>query len=51
MGYGGHWGAVSGILGMTCARHMFVLPGGELDLEKGEQYVQFAHATISACWG
>ncbi|KAI0697385.1 hypothetical protein BC835DRAFT_1227409, partial [Cytidiella melzeri] len=27
MGYYGHWGSVSGLVGLSCARHMFVLPG------------------------
>ncbi|PSS00733.1 hypothetical protein PHLCEN_2v4114 [Hermanssonia centrifuga] len=37
MGYAGHWGNVSGTVGLSCARHMFVLPGGGVDLQKGER--------------
>ncbi len=40
MDYGGHWGSVSGTLGLSCARHMFVLPGGGVDLQKGERCVR-----------
>ena len=36
MGYSGHWGVVSGLIGLSCARHMFVLPGGGVDLKLGE---------------
>lgn len=39
MGYGGYGGRVSGTVGLSCARHMFVLPGGGVDLQKGERYV------------
>ncbi|KAJ3552341.1 hypothetical protein NM688_g4199 [Phlebia brevispora] len=38
LGYFGHWGAVSGTIGILCARHMFALPGGAVDLQKGERY-------------
>lgn len=38
MNYAGHWGAVSGTMGVSCARHMFVLPGSGVDLQKGERY-------------
>lgn len=37
MGYGGYWGKISGTVGLCCARHMFVLPGGGVDLQKGER--------------
>ncbi|KAI0338086.1 hypothetical protein BDW22DRAFT_1338518 [Trametopsis cervina] len=38
MGYSGHWGSVSGLVGLSCARHMFVLPGGTVDLKVGESF-------------
>ncbi|KAI0088586.1 hypothetical protein BDY19DRAFT_891138 [Irpex rosettiformis] len=38
MGYYGHWGAVSGLVGLSCARHMFVMPGGGVDLKLGETW-------------
>ncbi|KAI0686739.1 hypothetical protein BC835DRAFT_1287652 [Cytidiella melzeri] len=38
MGYYGHWGSVSGLVGLSCARHMFVLPGGGVDLKVGETW-------------
>lgn len=37
MGLGQYWGRVSGTVGLFCARHMFVLPGGHVDLQKGER--------------
>lgn len=37
LGYYGHWGSVSGTIGVSCARHMFMLPGGCVDLQKGER--------------
>ncbi|OCH93794.1 hypothetical protein OBBRIDRAFT_801700 [Obba rivulosa] len=37
MGYGGYRGRVSGTVGLGCAQHMFVLPGGGVDLQKGER--------------
>jgi hypothetical protein len=39
MGLGPHWGKVSGTVGLFCARHMFPLPAGHVDLQKGERYV------------
>ena len=39
MGYGGYWGNVSGTVGLSCARHMCVLPCGGVDLQKGERCV------------
>lgn len=39
MGYGGYWGKVSGTVAITCARHMFMLPGSAVDLQKGERSV------------
>ena len=38
-GYGPHYGSVSGMIGMFCARHGFALAGGMVDLQKGERYV------------
>ncbi|KAI0697693.1 hypothetical protein BC835DRAFT_1269999 [Cytidiella melzeri] len=38
MGYYGHWGSVSGLVGLSCAQHMFVLPGGGVDLKLGETW-------------
>ncbi|KAJ3485437.1 hypothetical protein NLI96_g4969 [Meripilus lineatus] len=38
MGYHGYLGKVSGMIGLSCARQMFVLPSGGVDLEKGERY-------------
>lgn len=40
MGYGPHWGKVSGTVGVFCARHMVALPGGQVDLQKGERCVK-----------
>ena len=36
MGYSGHWGKVSGTIGLSCARHMFTLPLGSVDLDGPE---------------
>ncbi|THG98302.1 hypothetical protein EW026_g3863 [Hermanssonia centrifuga] len=47
MDYGGHWGSVSGTLGLSCARHMFVLPGGGVDLQKGERFANVDFAMLS----
>ena len=47
MGYSGHWGAVSGMVLMTCSRHNFVLPSSAVDLQKGERYVSFC--AVSRC--
>ncbi|RDX45950.1 hypothetical protein OH76DRAFT_1356862, partial [Lentinus brumalis] len=38
MGYGTYTGRVSGTVGLSCARHMFVLPTGTVDLTAGEAY-------------
>ncbi|EMD36363.1 hypothetical protein CERSUDRAFT_52053 [Gelatoporia subvermispora B] len=40
-------GRVSGTVGLSCARHMFVLPGGGVDLQKGERFANVDFATIS----
>ena len=37
MGYSGHWGAVSGMILLTCSRHNFILPASAVDLQKGER--------------
>ncbi|KAI9068138.1 hypothetical protein FKP32DRAFT_1609054 [Trametes sanguinea] len=46
MGYNGHSGKVSGIVALAC-RHMFMLPGSIVDLNKAEAYtfVDFAVAS------
>ncbi|KAJ8474039.1 hypothetical protein ONZ51_g7481 [Trametes cubensis] len=38
MGYGRYSGRVSGMVGMTCSRHMFVIPSSLVDLIKGEGF-------------
>ncbi|EMD33433.1 hypothetical protein CERSUDRAFT_25686, partial [Gelatoporia subvermispora B] len=38
---------VSGTVGLSCARHMFVLPGGGVDLQKGERFANVDFAMIS----
>ncbi|KAI0323993.1 hypothetical protein GY45DRAFT_1263709 [Cubamyces sp. BRFM 1775] len=38
MGYGRYTGRVSGMVGMTCSRHMFVMPSSLVDLIKGEGF-------------
>ncbi|KAI0701514.1 hypothetical protein BC835DRAFT_1411424 [Cytidiella melzeri] len=38
MGYYGHWRLVSGLVGLSCARHMFLLPGGGVDLKVGDPW-------------
>ncbi|KAI0084023.1 hypothetical protein BDY19DRAFT_899301 [Irpex rosettiformis] len=48
MGYYGHWGAVSGLVGLSCARHMFVLPGGGVDLKVGETWAAVDFLMLSA---
>lgn len=40
MGYVGYVGKVSGVIMLSCSRHMFVLPGSGVDLQKGERCVQ-----------
>lgn len=39
MGYGAYWGKITGTVGLSCACHMYVLPGGGVDLQKGERSV------------
>ncbi|THG93084.1 hypothetical protein EW026_g8052 [Hermanssonia centrifuga] len=50
MGYSGHWGLVSSTLGLSCARHMFVLLGGGVDLQKWERFANVDFAMISGLW-
>ncbi|KAI0668291.1 hypothetical protein C8Q78DRAFT_1071556 [Trametes maxima] len=47
MGYNGHSGQVSGIIALAC-RHMFLLPGSIVDLNKGEAYLYVDFAVTSA---
>ncbi|KAI0056526.1 hypothetical protein BV25DRAFT_1977834 [Artomyces pyxidatus] len=47
MGYGGYWGKISGTLGLFCARHMFAIPGGGVDLQKGERFANVDFAMMS----
>ncbi|PCH37343.1 hypothetical protein WOLCODRAFT_83933 [Wolfiporia cocos MD-104 SS10] len=47
MGYGGHWSKVSGMVGLICARHMFVLPAGGVDLQKGERFANVDFTMLS----
>ncbi|KAI0043375.1 hypothetical protein FA95DRAFT_1498735 [Auriscalpium vulgare] len=48
LGYGGHTGKVSGVVGLYCQRHMFALPGGLVDLQKGERFANVDYAMLSA---
>ncbi|OCH83779.1 hypothetical protein OBBRIDRAFT_815708 [Obba rivulosa] len=48
MGYGTYRGKVSGTVGVICARHMFVLPGGGVDLQKGERFTNVDFALLLA---
>ncbi|KAI9062143.1 hypothetical protein FKP32DRAFT_1574418 [Trametes sanguinea] len=47
MGYGRYSGRVSGMVGLTCSRHMFVLPGSLVDLVKGEGFAWGDFAQLS----
>ncbi|GJE98479.1 hypothetical protein PsYK624_147110 [Phanerochaete sordida] len=47
MGHGPYWGKVSGTVGMFCARHMMVMPGGHVDLQKGERFINVDFASVS----
>ncbi|TFK79239.1 hypothetical protein K466DRAFT_505889, partial [Polyporus arcularius HHB13444] len=38
MGYSRFGGRVSGTVGLSCARHMFMLPCGSVDLDRGEAF-------------
>ncbi|KAJ3522971.1 hypothetical protein NM688_g8797 [Phlebia brevispora] len=51
MGYFGHNGAVSGMVSVSCARHMFVMAGGGVDLVKGERYAYVDLAQACALQG
>ncbi|KAI0063770.1 hypothetical protein BV25DRAFT_1767553, partial [Artomyces pyxidatus] len=46
MGLGGYWNNISGTLGVSC-RHQVVLPGGGVDLQKGERFVNVDFALVS----
>ena len=35
MGYSRYGGRVSGLVGLTCARHMFAMQGGFVDMDGG----------------
>ncbi|RDX43436.1 hypothetical protein OH76DRAFT_1458396 [Lentinus brumalis] len=52
MGYGRYGGRVSGMVGLSCARHMFALPNSVVDLNVGEaySYVDFAHLSGLQRW-
>ncbi|PCH36136.1 hypothetical protein WOLCODRAFT_81581, partial [Wolfiporia cocos MD-104 SS10] len=47
MGYRGHWSRVSGTVGLICMRHMFVLPAGGIDLQKGERFANVDFTMLS----
>ncbi|KAI9067995.1 hypothetical protein FKP32DRAFT_1600802 [Trametes sanguinea] len=47
MGYGRYSGRVSGMVGLTCLRHMFVLPGSLVDLVKDEGFAWGDFAQLS----
>ncbi|OCH87660.1 hypothetical protein OBBRIDRAFT_805890 [Obba rivulosa] len=38
MEYGGYGGQVSGTVDLSCAHHIFVLPGSGVDLQKGKRF-------------
>ncbi|PIL33158.1 hypothetical protein GSI_04608 [Ganoderma sinense ZZ0214-1] len=48
MGYSQFGGRVSGTAGLSCARHMFLLPCGSVDLPRGEA---FAYVDYCMCSG
>ncbi|KAI0037532.1 hypothetical protein FA95DRAFT_1467291, partial [Auriscalpium vulgare] len=48
LGYGGYTGKVSGVVGCYCQRHMFALPGGLVDLQKGERFANVDYVMLSA---
>ncbi|KAI1785592.1 hypothetical protein LXA43DRAFT_899410 [Ganoderma leucocontextum] len=39
MGYSRYKGRVSGVVGLSCARHMFAIPCGTVDITGGESFV------------
>ncbi|KAI0668645.1 hypothetical protein C8Q78DRAFT_1081036 [Trametes maxima] len=47
MGYGRYTGQISGMVGLTCSQHMFVIPGGLVDLLKGEGFAWGDFAQLS----
>ncbi|KAI1796329.1 hypothetical protein LXA43DRAFT_969822 [Ganoderma leucocontextum] len=48
MGYSRYKGRVSGVVGLSCARHMFALPCGTVDITGGES---FAYPDYCMCSG
>ncbi|PIL28435.1 hypothetical protein GSI_08469 [Ganoderma sinense ZZ0214-1] len=48
MGYTRFGGRISGTVGLSCARHMFLLPCGSVDLPRGEA---FAYVDYCMCSG
>ncbi|GBE89394.1 hypothetical protein SCP_1600550 [Sparassis crispa] len=40
--------SITGVVGVKCARHCFVLPNGIGDLQKGEQYCNVNYVALSA---
>ncbi|PIL28222.1 hypothetical protein GSI_09634 [Ganoderma sinense ZZ0214-1] len=48
MGYSRFGGRISGTVGLSCARHMFLLPCGSVDLPRGEA---FAYVDYCMCSG
>ncbi|KAI1796811.1 hypothetical protein LXA43DRAFT_879378 [Ganoderma leucocontextum] len=48
MGYSRYKGRVSGVVGLSCTRHMFVFPCGTVDILGGES---FAYADYCMCSG
>ncbi|KAI9068666.1 hypothetical protein FKP32DRAFT_1561201, partial [Trametes sanguinea] len=47
MGYGRYSGRVSGMVGLTCSRHMLVMPSSLVDLVKGEGFAWGDFAQLS----
>ena len=47
MGYSRYKGRVSGVVGLSCARHMFTLPCGTVDITGGERYVVYSLIAVS----
>ncbi|KAI0060783.1 hypothetical protein BV25DRAFT_1806721 [Artomyces pyxidatus] len=46
MGLGGYWNNISGTLGVSC-KHQVVVPGGGVDLQKGERFANVDFAMVS----
>ncbi|RDX46393.1 hypothetical protein OH76DRAFT_1356133 [Lentinus brumalis] len=47
MGYGRYGGRVSGVVGLSCARHMLALPNAVVDLNAGEAYAYVDYVQLS----